>query len=175
MINEKQAVKFCKEAINLIENYDKAMADTTQTWHCHHRDEVKVLPSGMKVVRKAEELKANGRYYGCPANELIFLTPSEHHFIHSYKNNWSQVSEETRKKISEGVKRNPVRYWKGKKKPAELVVKVAKARCGQVWSEFGRKFKEHYGETHATMPKLYHREMRFYRKHGKCSWEVEYV
>lgn len=175
MINEKQARKFCKDEISLIENYDKAMTDTTQTWHCHHRDEVKVLPSGMRVVRTMAELKENGRYYGCPANELIFLTPSEHHHIHSYKNNWSACSEETKKKISEAVKKNPCRYWKGKKKTKEHLEKMAKTRRGMIWSDFGKKFKEHYGETNYTNPMLYRKEYRYHRKHGKCSWEVENV
>ena len=33
MINARQAHLFCKDDILLIENYDKAMNDTTQTWH----------------------------------------------------------------------------------------------------------------------------------------------
>ena len=32
MINEKQARKYCKEEISKIKNYEKAIADTTQTW-----------------------------------------------------------------------------------------------------------------------------------------------
>ena len=37
MINEKRAKSYCKDDISLIENYDKAIADNTQVWHCHHR------------------------------------------------------------------------------------------------------------------------------------------
>ena len=40
MINEHNAKKFCKEDISKIENYDKAIADTTQVWDCHHRTEI---------------------------------------------------------------------------------------------------------------------------------------
>ena len=36
MINERYARKFCCEDPSLIENYDLAIADTTQTWICHH-------------------------------------------------------------------------------------------------------------------------------------------
>ena len=36
MINVK---KFCCEDISKIENYAAAIADTTQTWECHHRME----------------------------------------------------------------------------------------------------------------------------------------
>ena len=135
MINEMKANSFCKDELCLIENYDKAIADTTQTWHCHHRDEVKVLPSGIKVVRLAEELIENGRYFHCPANELIFLTPSEHHHIHSKDTNWSAKSDEVKMKISEGVKKNPTRYWKGKKQSPEHLAKLSAARKGRKCSE----------------------------------------
>ena len=37
MICEHYARKFCCEDISLIENYALAVADTTQTWDCHHR------------------------------------------------------------------------------------------------------------------------------------------
>ena len=40
MINEYIAKRFCKEDLTKIENYDKAIADTTHTWHCHHRTEI---------------------------------------------------------------------------------------------------------------------------------------
>ena len=36
MINESQAKIYCKEDISKIKNYDLAIADTTQTWDCHH-------------------------------------------------------------------------------------------------------------------------------------------
>ena len=135
MISETQARKFCKDEISLIENYEQAKADTTKIWHCHHRDEIRVLPSGMRVVRTMEELKENGRYYNCPANELIFLTPSEHHYIHSYKNNWSKTAEETKKKISESVKKNPTRYWKGKTFSAEHKAKLCEARRKRITTD----------------------------------------
>ena len=36
MINEG-VKKFCNEDISLIENYNKAISDSNQTWDCHHR------------------------------------------------------------------------------------------------------------------------------------------
>lgn len=82
MINEKMAKSYCNEDISKIENYEIAIADKTHRWDCHHRDEIKVLPSGIKVIRSMDELKENNRYYNCPANELIFLTSSEHSSLH---------------------------------------------------------------------------------------------
>lgn len=81
MISERHVKSYCKEDITKIENYDKAIYDT-KLWVCHHRDEVKILPSGIKVIRSKQELIENGRYYNCPANELIFLTQLEHMRIH---------------------------------------------------------------------------------------------
>lgn len=82
MICEVNVRKFCNEDIDKIENYDKAITDSSKTWHCHHRDEIRTLPSGITVIRSMQDLKDTGRYYDCPANELIFLTPSEHQKIH---------------------------------------------------------------------------------------------
>jgi len=40
MICLKSLKKFCCEDLSLIENYDLAISDTNQTWHCHHRLEI---------------------------------------------------------------------------------------------------------------------------------------
>lgn len=129
MIHLKHTNKFCKDDISLIENYDKAVTDTTQMWDCHHRDEIRILPSGMIVIRSLAELKENGRYYNCPANELIFLTRSEHMKLHSkYK------SIETRRKMSESFKgkNNPI-Y--GKHRSEETKRKISEAHKGKTASE----------------------------------------
>jgi len=117
MINEKYAKKFCKEDISKIENYEKAVADTTQMWHCHHRTAI-----WWNCSKK--DLIDNECYYSRKACELIFLTPEEHKSLHStYKSEEHRrkvsaahkgrkrgpLSEETRKKMSEAAKR---RYMK---------------------------------------------------------------
>ena len=105
MINEYAVHKFCKDEISKIENYDKAIADTTQTWDCHHRDEIRELPSGMIAFRSKQELKENGRYDQCSANELIFLTHSEHMRLHTkYKNLGKTFTHEHRQKMSKAHK-----------------------------------------------------------------------
>lgn len=90
---------YCKEDISLIENYDKAINDKEHTWDCHHRDEIRTLPSGMKVYRSKQELIDNGRYYNCPANELIFLTASEHQSLHKTNRTGWTHSEDTKKNM----------------------------------------------------------------------------
>ena len=89
MINEGCAYAYCSEDISLIENYDLAINDPTQSWDCHHRRE---CVDGVFTSRK--ELIANGLYYNRPASELIFLTKADHKSLHS-KNpaTWKKISE----------------------------------------------------------------------------------
>lgn len=92
-----RAKRYCCEDIRLIENYDKAVADKTQTWQCHHRAEI--LPCGNFTP---EMLMEFGLYFNRPASELIFLTEYEHLSIHT-KARWTgrHHSEEAKIKISE--------------------------------------------------------------------------
>ena len=92
----------------LIENYEKAIADTTQVWDVHHRRE---------EFYSQKELIERGEYYNCDPAELIFLTKSEHYKIDSARRRMSEArkgkmvgennpfyskhhSEETKRKIS---------------------------------------------------------------------------
>ena len=122
MINKNRAIKYCKNDISLIENYDKAIADTTQVWHCHHRRE---------TIYSAKELIEIGEYYNRPACELIFLTPNEHHRLH---NLGKHHSEESRKKMSETKKgeNNPLF---GKHHSAETRKMMSEAHNGKHFSE----------------------------------------
>jgi hypothetical protein len=51
--------------------------------------------------------------------------------------------------------------------------KISKALKGKshLKTEFGIKFREHYGIMQKDAMQLYNREYRYYRKHNKCSWE----
>ena len=100
MINEYCVKAYCSEDISLIENYELAVTDTTQTWHCHHRGEV--LPCGRF---SHNDLKKFGLYYKRPASELIFLTHSEHRHLHA---KGIPLSEEHKQAISEALKGHSV-------------------------------------------------------------------
>lgn len=63
---------YCRH-LELIENYDLAIADETQIWECHHRFEA--------LFTKQELIKYNW-YYDVEPNCLIFLTPAEHNSLH---------------------------------------------------------------------------------------------
>ena len=148
MICERTIKKFCKDDISLIENYDKAIADTTQVWQCHHRRE---------TIYSRSELKEIGEYYNRPACELIFLTKSEHMRLHNLGKHHSEESrkkmsesrkgekcyifgkhhlEETRKKISEKLKGEKC-YIFGKHRSEETRKKIGEARKGNHWYNNG--------------------------------------
>ena len=99
MINEYNAKNFCCEDLSLIENYELAIVDTTQTWDCHHRGEI--LPCGRFSI---DDLKKFGLYYKRPAAELIFLTKAEHSSLHK---RGVPLSEEHKKAVSEALKGVP--------------------------------------------------------------------
>ena len=133
MINEQQAHKFCKEDLSKIKNYDKAIADTTQVWDCHHMTETWWNCS-------AKELIENECYYNRKACELIFLTHSEHARLH---NKGKKFSDEHRRKISEAAKnisdehrRKISEAKKGKKRKPfteETRRKMSEAHKGRTW------------------------------------------
>ena len=105
MINEKAVSKYCRDDLSKIENYDKAIADKTQTWHLHHRLE---LTLDGEFALTHNQLKMHDMYYNRPYYELIFLTPSEHSRLHTKGRpspmKGHTLSEESRRKISEAMK-----------------------------------------------------------------------
>ena len=130
MIDKRSTKAFCREDISLIENYDKAIADKTQTWHCHHRRE---------TIFSRKDLIDIGEYYNRPACELIFLTPLEHIRLHHLG---KHLSAETRKKMSKArinkpksaeTRKKMSEAQKGKSKPksAETRKKIGEAQKGK--------------------------------------------
>ena len=163
MIDKKRAKSYCKDDISLIENYDKAIADNTQVWHCHHRRETIYSRSGLIEI---------GEYYNRPACELIFLTKSEHMRLHNLGKHLSEetrqklseankgennsmfgkhLSEETRQKLSEARKGKPS-CMKGKHHSEESRKKIGAARKGKSLSaETRKKMSEaNNGKNHWT-------------------------
>ena len=126
MINLKNVKKFCKDDFSLIENYDKAIADNTQTWECHHRRE---------TVLSRKDLIEIGEYYNRPTCELIFLTPLEHNRLHHLG---KHHSAETRKKIS-GALNGENHPMFGKHHSAETLQKMSEANKGKHWYNNGVK------------------------------------
>lgn len=155
MISENQVKKYCREDISLIENYENAINDKTQTWDCHHRKESQY---------SVDELVDIGEYYGVPASDLIFITHSYHSKLHNKlkdhhigssnpmfgkhhseeakkkmslrhkgRDTWMKGkhhSAESRKKISEKMKGKPS-WMKGKHHSAETRIKISESHKGK--------------------------------------------
>ena len=122
MISFRSAKRFCNEDISRIENYDKAISDSNQTWHCHHRRE---------NIYSRKDLIKRGEYYHIPASDLIFLTSSEHTSLH-FKGKQYRLgvhhTEETKQKMSIANK--------GKRLSEETKQKMSIARKGlNTWSK----------------------------------------
>ena len=71
----KGVKNYCCEDLSLIENYEQALNDKTQTYVCHHKLEIELGLSRAELI--AAEL-----YWNRPASELIFLTRAEHARVH---------------------------------------------------------------------------------------------
>ena len=99
MICEETAKKYCCEDLSLIENYELAINDTTQTWHCHH-----IL--GEQYDRKY--LIDNNLYENRPASEFRFVTLAEHNSLHKTGVPMGPMSEATKKAISDAKKGVPL-------------------------------------------------------------------
>lgn len=97
MINKACVKMFCCEDISLIENYNEAINDKSQTYSIHHRLEIQ---DGVLVYTK-QQLIDCGKYFNRPASELIFLTKSEHSRLHSSLHMLGKkASEQTKRKMS---------------------------------------------------------------------------
>ena len=134
MINEYYAKLFCKEDISKIKNYDKAIADKTQTWHCHHMTETWWHCSKQDLIE-------NECYYGRKACELIFLTPEEHMRLHM-----QNISDETRKKMSESQK-GRTSNRKGVTLSEETRKKISEAKKGKKLKPFTEEHRKKMSEA----------------------------
>ena len=155
MISENSAKSYCKDDISLIENYENAINDKTQTWQCHHRRE---------TVLSRKDLIEIGEYYNRPACELIFLTTTDHQRLHHLDNH---PSEESRKKMSESKKgeNNPLF---GKHHSEEARKKLSEARKGKpAWT----KGKHHSEESRKKMSEA-HKGKHWYNN-GVTSIQTE--
>lgn len=153
--NSKSKNCFCSEP-SKIENYDLAIADTTQTWECHHRLETHTSDGERRLVDlTANELKALGVYYNRPPEEFIFLTKEVHVSLHfkdrkqksetikkrsfTRKQNGNYTpSKETREKISNSLKGH-IPSNKGKSMSNDQKLKISNTLKGKKQSEETRR------------------------------------
>ena len=139
MINEKRAHKYCRDDLSKIENYEKAIADTTQTWVIHHRLE---LTLDGEFALTSEQLMMHDMYYNRPYYEFIFLTPAEHRRLHMKGENnpfyGKHLSEEHRRKMSEAKKGEKHPFY-GKHHTEENRLKMSESHQGKHHTDDTRK------------------------------------
>ena len=124
---------FCKDPLNQIENWDKAITDDTQTWDCHHRLEIEL---GMT----RQQLIDAGLYFDRPASELIMLTHTEHAALHSlYDGKALKMNEAWRGHHHTDVARRKIaEAHRGRKMSEEAKRKVSEAQRGSHWWNDGK-------------------------------------
>lgn len=138
MISKRPVKGYCCEDISKIENYDKAVADTTQMWDCHHRLETHNSDGERRSIDiTKKELIALDMYYHRPSDELIFLKHDEHRRLHY---------------ISKILKGKPYpEEWRRRNSEANRVAKTRvitayreyKANGGEMkWNEFQKQRKD---------------------------------
>lgn len=120
MICKYTVEQYCKEYWK-IENYQEAVNDQTQTWHCHHIHEI-------DWALTKEDLISIGRYYDVHHSELVFLTQKDHVSLHNKgriaSNKGKRLPEETKQKISDANKgnHNSLKYHINKEELYDLYV-----------------------------------------------------
>ena len=170
MINIGNVKNFCNEDISLIENYEKAINDKTQTWHCHHRRET---DEGLSV----KQLMELGLYLNRPANELIFLTPEEHTSLHHKGKKIPEEQIETqRKKILEYYSKSENRekvsiLTKQAMQRPEVQAKLGSGTRGSHLNEEQRKKRS---DANKGKPSPIEGKHRVYDNKEHTKWHFEY-
>lgn len=137
MINSEFVKKCCKDYTR-IANYDEAVADTTQTWICHHI---------LGEILSRQQLLDHDFYYDVPPCMLKFVTPAEHNTLHK---KGKQLSDETRRKLSES-KKGENHYNYGKHLSDETRRKISEARKAKNLSETMKGANNpFYGKHHSA-------------------------
>lgn len=139
MINEYNVKKLCCEDISNIKNYEEAV-NSPEIYDCHHR--MQLIETGAVVNSTKQDLIDWDIYFNRPADELIFLSHSEHIKLHD-----KNISEETRRRLSE--------WQKGSKKSDEHRRKISKAMKGKKLPPCSEEHKRKISEAHKAAAAVY--------------------
>ena len=130
---------YCCEDISKIENYELAKKDNFKGWCIHHR--LELVSTGAVVDSTMQDLIDWGIYYNRPADELIFLTETEHNHIHLVGNKWNigrKMTEEHKQKL---INVNKNRIYKPHTEEAKKKISE-KAKCRKQSEDTIRKRAE---------------------------------
>lgn len=160
--------RYCKD-FEAIVNYEAAKKDNFKGWLCHHRLQTWTSDGERREVDITEaELIALDMYYNRPAEELIFLTTSEHNKLHHIGRHHT---EEIKKRISEASKgrlhsdeskKKMSEAHKNKPKTEEHRKKIAEAArinsTGRHWYNNGKENKFCYECPDGFIPGMLYRK-----------------
>lgn len=117
--------KYCSEDISLIENYDLAIL-SNEIYDIHHRLETHDKNGNLlNKSLSAKKLIQMGLYYNRPAEELIFLSHSEHQKLHHSFLEIKTIHSENMKYLNKNI----IKHNKGKriKRTLEHNEKISKS------------------------------------------------
>ena len=118
---------FCSEPLDLVENYQQALAENFKGWDIHHRREIQQD----KIVSR-QQLIDQDLYYSRPAEELVFMRHGEHMRLHNLSRSYPPLSLEHRQKIAESLSgENNPRAMLGKHHSEETRQKLSQSLKGK--------------------------------------------
>ena len=129
--------RYCKDIEN-VENFEKAKADNFKCWDCHHRLETHTSDGDRREVDiTRKELVALDMYLSRPAEELIFMTRSEHIILHNHSIERGKKISKTKigQHHSDETKRKLSISHNGKHLSEETKNKMSKALKGRSFSK----------------------------------------
>lgn len=100
MISRK-VYEYCKDDITKIPNFNEAIRDKNNVWHCHH---VLELDINGNPALSVNTLKRLNMYYNRPYFELVFLLPEEHCKLHNMNEFKTKKKQKRKKKKPEVIK-----------------------------------------------------------------------
>lgn len=156
---------YCNGDITQIENYDKAIADKKHTWICHHRLETELHLS-------VDQLIERNLYLNRPPSELIFLTKTEHRYIHNIGENNPMYGKHHTQEVKERIRQsmlgenNPmygIGSMKGKQHSKETKRKQSESKKGDKNPMYGKHLTE---ETKKKLSASMKGRKRIYNEDG---------
>lgn len=140
---------YCCEPTSKIENYKLAKADNFRGWQIHHRFETHDFDGvwqKRKIHYPVSMLKSLDLYYNRPAEELIFMTRSDHMKLHNTMSYGISKRPHGKGRIpwNKGKKGVQVAWNKGKKLGGlseEIKNKMSEAHRGKPSPNKGKHWK----------------------------------
>ena len=91
--------RYCRDRIELVQNFGLAEADGFDGWCIHHRMEIR---QDGTVVRR-DQLKEKGLYWNRPAAELVFMRTADHMKLHNSRRHTRRHNRNISESVQKGI------------------------------------------------------------------------